>query len=124
MIDERKRLILNHLTSIKPTTQVGVSCIVSHKWLKEISTTLNCQNKSLISKWLHKTDKLKMIAYMKDQPKVRPELRKELVKALIIALTVLAVTLHHRSLHNRETAWLFTSRNRKAYSTILSLCEG
>ena len=94
MIEERKRLILNSITSIKLTTQAGMSCIDSHKWQKEISTTLSSQNKSLISRWLHKIDK-QMIVYTNDQPRIRQELREELIKAYIIVLAVPAVISLH-----------------------------
>ena len=128
MKDVRKQLILNSYkicpTSVRVTIQVGVLSIVSHKWRKEISTTPNSLNMSLISKWHHRTDKRKMIVCMSDLPKVRPEQRQEQVKAIIIGSTVPAEISHHKFLHNRKIAWLFIFKSRKAYLTILSLWEG
>ena len=92
MIDVRKQLILNSYktgpTSVNRTIQVGVLSIDSHRWQKEISTTLNSLKKSLISKWHHRIDKRKTIVCMSDQPRVRPELRQKQEKAIIIGSTV------------------------------------
>ena len=128
MKDVRKRLILNSYktgpTSVNRTIQVGVLSIVSHRWQKEILTTQNSHKKSLISKWHHRTDKRKMIVCMSDQPRVRLELRQKQEKAIIIGSTVPAEISHHKFLHNRKIAWLFTSKSRKAYLIMLSLWEG